>query len=175
MEPLLDGLQLVGFLLVSVAILAVLVAVDIVLAVFLYMTDRKIVIVQGSGRSQEAEVPAETDHEDARLLDRSKARKEVSKMRMMKIGSVLLVLTLMTGCAGLTDEQQRALSGGAAGAAGGALFGAIAGGSATIGAAVGGPVGIAAGLLYHEHERNKTKSKNGQSNGQSKDKQSEVR
>lgn len=168
MEQLVDGLQLVGFLLVAVTILAILVAVAICIAVFLYMTDRKIVIVQGPGRSQEAEVSAETDHEDAGLLDRSEARKEIPKMRMMKTGSVLLALTLMTGCAGMTDQQQRALSGGAAGAAGGALFGAIAGGSATIGAAVGGPIGIAAGLLYHEHEQSKTKSKN----GQSKDKQS---
>ena len=59
MEPLLDGLQLAGFLLVSVAILAVLVAVTIVLAVFLYMTDRRIVIVRGSKRSQESHAPAE--------------------------------------------------------------------------------------------------------------------
>lgn len=59
MEPLLDGLQLVGFLLVSVTILAVLVAVTIVLAVFLHMTDRKIVIVQGSKRSQESHAPVE--------------------------------------------------------------------------------------------------------------------
>lgn len=59
MEPLLDGLQLVGFLLVSVTILAVLVAVTIVLAVFLYMTDRKIVIIRGSKRSQEPHAPVE--------------------------------------------------------------------------------------------------------------------
>lgn len=58
-EPLLDGLQLAGFLLVSVAILAVLVAVTIVLAVFLYMADRKIVIVQGSKHSQESHAPVE--------------------------------------------------------------------------------------------------------------------
>ena len=89
-------------------------------------------------------------------------------MRMMKIGSALLALTLMTGCAGMTDQQQRALSGGAAGAAGGAALGAMTGGSAMLGAAILGPVGIAAGLLYHKHEQNKTKLKN----GQSKDKQS---
>lgn len=93
-------------------------------------------------------------------------------MRMMKVGSALLALTLMTGCAGMSDQEQRALSGGAAGASGGALLGAMTGGSAMLGAAILGPVGIAAGLLYHEHEQNKTKSKNGQTNGQSKDKQS---
>lgn len=59
MEPLLDGLQLVGFLLVSVTILAVLAAVTIVLAVFLYITDRKIVIVRRSKHSQESHAPVE--------------------------------------------------------------------------------------------------------------------
>ncbi|TAL12217.1 MAG: hypothetical protein EPO02_02315 [Nitrospirae bacterium] len=57
MELLLDGLQLVGFLLVAVAILSVLAAGAIGLAVFRYMTDRKIVIVQGSKRSREAQAP----------------------------------------------------------------------------------------------------------------------
>ena len=59
MEQLVDGLQLVGFLVVSVTILAALVAVAIGIAVFLYMTDRKIVIVQGPQRPRESGVPAE--------------------------------------------------------------------------------------------------------------------
>ena len=89
-------------------------------------------------------------------------------MRMTKIGSALLALTLMTGCAGVTvTEQQKreaeeSLSGGAIGASGGAVLGAIAG-SAAIGAAILGPVGIVAGLMYYQYEQDKTKSKNGQS------------
>ena len=59
MEPLLDGLQLVGFLLVSVTILAVLVAIAIGIAIFLYRTNRKIVIVQSPERSQESHAPVE--------------------------------------------------------------------------------------------------------------------
>lgn len=59
MEPLIDGLQLVGFLVVGVTILAVLVAVAICIAVFLYMTDRKIVIVQGPQRPRKTGVPVE--------------------------------------------------------------------------------------------------------------------
>ena len=59
MEQLVDGLQLVGFLVVSVTVLAALMAVAIGIAVFLYMTDRKIVIVQSSERSQESSVPIE--------------------------------------------------------------------------------------------------------------------
>jgi len=80
-------------------------------------------------------------------------------MRTMKIGSVLLALTLMTGCAGMNDQQQRAVSGGAMGAAGGALLGAVVGGSALVGAAVGGAAGVAGGLIVHEMEKNKSKSK----------------
>lgn len=60
MEPLLDGLQLVGFLVVGVTILAALVAVAICITVFLYMTDREIVIVRGPKRSPETDVPVES-------------------------------------------------------------------------------------------------------------------
>jgi hypothetical protein len=70
----------------------------------------------------------------------------------------LALLLLSTGCAGLTDQQQRALSGGAIGAGGGALLGAITGGSAVIGAAVGGAAGVVGGLLVHEHEKTKAQS-----------------
>jgi len=44
MEPLSDGLQLVGFLVVTAMVLASLVAVAIGITAFLYMTNRKIVI-----------------------------------------------------------------------------------------------------------------------------------
>ena len=55
------------------------------------------------------------------------------------------------GCAGMTDTQQRTLTGGAAGAAGGAIIGAIAG-DAALGAAIGGGVGLAGGWLYGKHK-----------------------
>lgn len=70
----------------------------------------------------------------------------------------LALLLLSTGCAGLTDQQQRALSGGAIGAGGGAVLGAITGGSPVIGAAVGGAAGVVGGLLVHEHEKAKVQS-----------------
>lgn len=66
-----------------------------------------------------------------------------------RIGAVVLVLTLTTGCAGMSTRQQRALSGGAIGAAGGAALGAIAG-SPTTGAIVGGAVGTATGALWED-------------------------
>jgi len=55
-EQLVDGLQLVGFLVVGVTVLAALVAGVICIAVFLYMTDRKIVIVQGPLRPHETDL-----------------------------------------------------------------------------------------------------------------------
>ena len=42
--------------------------------------------------------------------------------------SIIVVLTMsLAGCAGMSETQQRSVTGGAAGAAGGALIGAIAG------------------------------------------------
>jgi hypothetical protein len=54
-----------------------------------------------------------------------------------------------TGCANMSNSQQRALSGGAAGAAAGAALGAITGNPGT-GAAIGGAAGAAGGYLYEK-------------------------
>ena len=64
MELLDDGLQLVGFVVVTAMVLASLVAVAIGITVFLYMSNRKIVIIKrGSGSHEvgrESEnIPAE--------------------------------------------------------------------------------------------------------------------
>jgi len=60
MEPLGDGLQLVGFLVVTVMVLASLVAVAIAITVFMYMTHREIVIFRRGSSSHEPEsIPAE--------------------------------------------------------------------------------------------------------------------
>ena len=64
MELLGDGFQLVGFVVVTATVLASLVAVAIGITVFLYMTNRKIVIIKkGSGSyepGRESEnIPAE--------------------------------------------------------------------------------------------------------------------
>ena len=59
MELLGDGLQLVGFLAVTVAILAPLVAVAIGIAVFLYMADRTIEIDEREQSHRESNIPAE--------------------------------------------------------------------------------------------------------------------
>ena len=74
---------------------------------------------------------------------------------MTRIRLLLLcaVLVAAAGCANMTPQQQRALSGGAIGAAGGAAVGAIVGGSPALGAAVGGAVGTAAGALWDDINR----------------------
>jgi len=59
MEILGDGLQLVGFLAVTVAILASLVAVAIGVAVFLYMADRRIEIEEREQGHPESNIPVE--------------------------------------------------------------------------------------------------------------------
>jgi hypothetical protein len=59
MELFGDGLQLVGFLAVTVAILASLVAVAIGMTVFLYMADRRIEIDKRERCNPEANIPAE--------------------------------------------------------------------------------------------------------------------
>jgi len=66
--------------------------------------------------------------------------------RMFRIGILLPVLFLAAGCANMTQQQQRALSGGAIGAGAGALVGWMLGGPA-LGAALGGATGAAIGAF----------------------------
>lgn len=70
-------------------------------------------------------------------------------MKRVKILTAAIVLLLITGCAGMSQQEQRALSGGAIGAAGGAVIGAMAG-NAGVGAAIGGAVGTATGALWDD-------------------------
>ena len=63
----------------------------------------------------------------------------------------LFTFTGISGCAGMSDTQQRTVTGGLGGAAGGALIGAIAG-NAGMGALIGAGVGTAGGYLYGKHK-----------------------
>lgn len=65
--------------------------------------------------------------------------------------ALLLLAGSLAGCANMSSDEQRTLSGGAAGAAGGAALGAITGGSAAAGAVLGGAAGAAGGYLWGEH------------------------
>ncbi len=64
-----------------------------------------------------------------------------------------LVFLFVTGCAGMSYTEQRALSGGAIGAGAGAVLGAI-GGNVALGAAAGGAAGVVGGLLVDQYEKN---------------------
>lgn len=68
------------------------------------------------------------------------------------IGAAGLAAALVTGCAGMSDTEQRVLSGGAIGVAGGAVVGAIAG-DAALGAVIGGAAGVAGGFIWDQHNR----------------------
>jgi osmotically inducible lipoprotein OsmB len=73
-------------------------------------------------------------------------------MRHFILLMLVMALVAVGGCAGLSQAEQRTLTGGAAGAAGGALVGAIAGNTG-LGAAIGAGTGLLGGFLYGEHQK----------------------
>ncbi|MFM8338984.1 MAG: hypothetical protein ACKN9C_03230 [Fluviibacter sp.] len=77
----------------------------------------------------------------------------------MMIKKTLLLVPVaalaLTGCSGMSDTQQRTLSGGAIGAAGGAAIVAIAGANPIWGALGGAVVGAAGGYVYDQYEKSK--------------------
>lgn len=69
-------------------------------------------------------------------------------MTNLKRGLLILAATgMLAGCSGLTDTQQRTLTGGAIGAAGGAVITAIVGGPVLLGTAIGAGAGAVAGAV----------------------------
>jgi osmotically inducible lipoprotein OsmB len=75
------------------------------------------------------------------------------KRMLFTVTILVFVCTLGFGCAGMTNTQQKTLSGGAIGATGGAVLGAVVGGNPAVGAAVGGAAGAATGYIIGEHDR----------------------
>src|SRR5262245_56449899 len=69
--------------------------------------------------------------------------------RLMLVG-LMASLVVIGGCAGMSETEQRTLTGGAGGAAAGAAIGALAG-NAALGAAIGGGAGLAGGFLLGRH------------------------
>jgi hypothetical protein len=63
----------------------------------------------------------------------------------------LLVIINLAGCAGMSDTQQRSVTGSLGGAAAGAAIGAMAG-NAGMGAAIGAGAGLVGGYLYGKHK-----------------------
>lgn len=65
----------------------------------------------------------------------------------------ICVAGVMSGCANMSDTEQRTLSGAAIGTAAGAVIGQVATGRPLTGAAVGAAAGAASGWLYDRHKR----------------------
>ena len=70
---------------------------------------------------------------------------------------ILVISLALGGCAGMSDTEQRTLSGGAIGTGAGAVVGAIAGHTG-LGLAVGAAAGLAGGYLYDHHEKAQQKA-----------------
>jgi len=70
------------------------------------------------------------------------------------LAGLVASIVAIGGCAGMSETEQRTLTGGAAGAAGGAVIGALAG-NAGLGAAIGGGAGLAGGFLLGRHEESR--------------------
>ena len=65
---------------------------------------------------------------------------------------VSLTALLIVGCSGMSNTEQRVLSGGAIGAGGGALIGWAAGCPAC-GAAIGAGTGMVGGYVYDQYQK----------------------
>jgi hypothetical protein len=70
------------------------------------------------------------------------------------IALVVVAVLLVGGCSGMSNTQQRVLSGGAIGASSGALIGWAAG-SPAAGAAIGGGAGLLGGYIYDQYEKSR--------------------
>lgn len=73
---------------------------------------------------------------------------------------MILPLTLvaglaLAGCSGMSNSEQRVLSGGAIGAGVGVAGTALTGGCISCGAVIGGAVGAGAGYVLDRHEKNR--------------------
>ena len=82
-----------------------------------------------------------------------------SQAKELTVKKIVLVVCLvigigLSGCSGMSDTQQRTLSGGAIGASAGAVAGAIAGNTG-MGLAIGAAAGVAGGYIYDQNEKSK--------------------
>ena len=72
-------------------------------------------------------------------------------MATKRMTAVVLAVTL-AGCAGMTETEQRLVTGTAGGTAAGAAIGAIAG-NAALGAGIGAGAGLAGSFLWDRHKQ----------------------
>jgi hypothetical protein len=77
-------------------------------------------------------------------------------MKKLFVVIILVIGLALAGCSGMSDTEQRTLSGGAIGAGAGAAVGAAAGNTG-LGAVIGAGAGVAGGYLYDQHQKSKEK------------------
>ena len=73
-------------------------------------------------------------------------------MKKQSTSLVLAASLLLSACSGMSDTQQRTLSGTAIGAGGGAIIGAMAG-NAGLGALIGAGAGAVGGYVWDQHKK----------------------
>ena len=79
-------------------------------------------------------------------------------MKKITIAIILAVSLALTGCSGMSDTEQRTLSGAAIGAGAGTAIGAVSGNTG-LGAVVGTAAGATGGYLYDQHQKSKDTEK----------------
>jgi len=73
-------------------------------------------------------------------------------MRNITAIMIILATVSMYGCTGMTNTEQKTLSGAGIGAGTGAVLGVITGGSPVVGGVVGGGVGAVTGHIIGEND-----------------------
>ena len=86
-------------------------------------------------------------------FEASGERNDMSANKFLHKTALVLALVAVTGCADMTAQQQRMVSGGAAGAAIGAVGTVMTGGCVACGAAIGGAVGTGAGYVMDKLDK----------------------
>lgn len=76
----------------------------------------------------------------------------IAKVWFVRAASLCCLAAVLSGCAGMSETQQRTVTGGLGGAAGGAVLGAI-GGNAALGAAAGAGAGLVGGYLWDQYKK----------------------
>jgi osmotically inducible lipoprotein OsmB len=79
-------------------------------------------------------------------------------MYKITITMILVIGLALGGCSGMSDTEQRTLSGAAIGAGAGTAIGAISGNTG-LGAVVGTAVGAGGGYLYDRHKKSEERDR----------------
>ena len=77
-------------------------------------------------------------------------------MKKISIALILAISLALTGCSGMSDTEQRTLSGAAIGAGAGTAIGAVSGNTG-LGTVVGTAAGATSGYLYDRYQKSKEK------------------